>query len=79
MKLVTAVLSNSAADAAGMRLVDEGFDFLRTERDGGGASLTVKVASDVADRVCTLIAETVRQHRKSEAELGLLMVKDADD
>lgn len=79
MKLVTAVVSTVAADIAGARLCEAGYEYTRVEREQGGASLMVRVEAGAADRVCTLIAEVVRDHRRDESDLGLLMVKDVEE
>lgn len=76
MKLITAVLGSVAADAVGARLVDEGVDFMRVDRDEKSASLLVKTPAEAADRVCMLIAEVARAHRGADDERGLLLVKD---
>jgi hypothetical protein len=76
MKLVTALLNREAAEAAGSRLAAEGLDFTRADRDGGGVALSVRVEPQAADRICTMIAEAIRLHRRSEVDLGLLMIRD---
>lgn len=79
MKMVTAVVSTVAADIAGARLCEAGYDFTRVEREQGGASLLVRVEEGATDKVCSLIAEVVRDHRRDEHDLGLLLVKDVDE